>query len=226
MSGQNVVAIGSAYRALSPAEIARAVHGFRKRLNLNQTALAKRAGVTEQTIQRIERAERIDDETLKHLAKALFAEEHVFVGLCYIPSQEKAFEDALGFLDEHSVVDVHRIISPEDIKAFLDAQGWIVDGSDVSGEARKLVAVLQETLVDWGDVYSELPATEQLDACYDFFHQVQRIERTACVAKYGAYHLVVANNPGRLGILKFWARGDPRARLSQIMLSKQEIRLW
>ena len=226
MSGQNVVGIGGEYRALSPAQVAGVVRGFRARLNLRQSALAERAGVTERTIQRVERGERITDDTLKQIAKALFTEEHAFVGVCYIPSQEKAFKNALKFLDDHHAVDVHRLHSPEDIKALLDAQGWVVDGSDVSGEARALVAILQETLVGWGDVYSEMPATEQIDACDDIFRQAKRVERATCVGKYGVCDVVAEKVPGRLGILKFWPRDDPRASLSQIMLSKQQVRLW
>ena len=226
MSGQNVIAIGGEERALSPAEIARTVRGFRKRLNLKQSALAERAGVTERTIQRLERGERITDDTSKQIAKALFAEEHAFVGLCYIASQGNAFKNALKYLADHSVSDVHRIVSLDDIKVLLDTQGWIVDGSDVTGEARELVAILQENLVGWCDSYSEMPATEQLDACDEIFRQVKRIERAACVGKYGVCEIVVTKVPGRLGILKFWPRDDPRAKLSQVMLSKQEVRLW
>jgi len=109
MSGQNVFAFVGADRAPSPAQIARAVRGFRKRLSLKQSMLAERTGVSEQTIERVERGERITDETLKKLAKAFFAEEHAFVGLCYVPSQGKAYRNALNYLHEHSVVDVHRI---------------------------------------------------------------------------------------------------------------------
>ena len=58
-------------------------------------------------------------------------------------------------------MDVHRLHSPEDIRALLDAQGWIVDGSDVSGEARELVAILQDTLVGRDHVNSGISATEQ-----------------------------------------------------------------
>jgi transcriptional regulator with XRE-family HTH domain len=226
MSGQNVFAFVGADRAPSPAEIARAVRGFRKRLGLKQSMLAERTGVSEQMIGRVERGERITDETLKKLAEAFFADEHAFVGLCYVPSQDKAYRNALNYLHEHSVVDVHRISSPGDIRALLDTQGWIVDGSDVTGGARELVAILQESLIDWSNVDSEMPATEQLDACGDLFRQVRRIERAACIGKYGVCEVVVAKVPSRLGILKFWPRDDPRSRLSQIMLSKQQVRLW
>ena len=225
MSDQNVVAIGGEYRALSPAEIGGAVRGFRERLNLKQLVLAERAGVTERTIQRVERGEPIKDETLKQIAKALFLEEHAFVGLCYIPSRAKAFENALKFLDDHHVVDVHRLHSPEDINALLEAQRWIVDGRDVSREAREFVAILQETLVGRERVNSEISGAERADSCGDLFRHVKRIERAACVGKYGVSEVVVAKVPGQLGILKFWPRDDPRALLSQVMLSKQKIRL-
>jgi transcriptional regulator with XRE-family HTH domain len=188
--------------------------------------LAERAGVAEQMIQRIERGERITDETLKQVAKALFTEEHAFVGLCYIPSEEKAFKNALKYLPEHSVVDVHRISSPGDIEALLDTQGWIVDGSDVVGGARELVAILQESLMDWSDGYRAMPEAEQHDTRDNLFRQVNRIEHAASAGKYGVLDVLVAKVPGRLGILKFWPRGDPRARLSQILLSKQQVRLW
>jgi len=124
------------------------------------------------------------------------------------------------------VISGRALSSPGDIKALLGTQGWIVDGSDVTGGARELVATLQESLIDWSNGYSRMPAAEKLTAYDDLFRQVRRIERTACVGKYGVCDVVVAKVPGQLGILKFWPRDDPRSRLSQIMLSKQQVRLW
>jgi transcriptional regulator with XRE-family HTH domain len=59
------------YSPQSPVEFAELAIRVRKQLGWKQLALADEAGVTERTIQRLERGERVSDDTLLSVAKAL-----------------------------------------------------------------------------------------------------------------------------------------------------------
>ena len=58
------------YRCLTPLEIGTAVTMFRKMAGMKQLTLALEAGVTERTVQRIENGEKVNEESLRKIAKA------------------------------------------------------------------------------------------------------------------------------------------------------------
>ena len=77
------------YRRFTPQEIGTAVVMFRKMMDWKQLTLASEAGVNERTVQRIECGEKVEDESLRKIAKALRLAEDAFVGPCYIPTEEE-----------------------------------------------------------------------------------------------------------------------------------------
>jgi len=68
------------YRCLTPQEIGNAVTMFRKMAGMKQLTLALEAGVTERTVQRIENGDKVNEESLRKIAKAFRMDENSFIG--------------------------------------------------------------------------------------------------------------------------------------------------
>jgi DNA-binding XRE family transcriptional regulator len=68
------------YRCLTPQEIGTAVVMFRRMAGMKQFTLAHEAGVTERTVQRIENGDKVNDESLRRIAKAFRMEETLSSG--------------------------------------------------------------------------------------------------------------------------------------------------
>jgi transcriptional regulator with XRE-family HTH domain len=154
------------YRCLTPQEIGANVAMFRKMQDWKQLTLAIEAGVHERTVQRVERGEKVDDESLRKIAKALRLRDPGFVGPRYIQSEEArkaAFEQTLK---EIMVIEAQDFMSARDADAFLRGNhGYFLNDNALPEGMADQVAVLRDTLTDWGDIYSELSHTERLSAC-------------------------------------------------------------
>src|ERR1700730_17208543 len=72
------------YRNLTLEEIAHAVTRFREATDVKQLTLAIEAGVDERTIQRIENGEKVNEDTLRKIAKAMRLHDNAFIGPRYV----------------------------------------------------------------------------------------------------------------------------------------------
>jgi DNA-binding XRE family transcriptional regulator len=61
---------GGEFRCFTPSEIGTVVATFRRSLDMKQITLAYEARVSERTVQRIEQGEKVDNETLRRVAKS------------------------------------------------------------------------------------------------------------------------------------------------------------
>src|SRR6267143_5620508 len=93
------------YRNLTSQEIGHAVITFRKMLGMKQLTLALDAGVDERTVQRIERGEKVNEDTLRKVAKVLRMKEDAFLGPRYVSTPEEATADVEKMLSEVLVID-------------------------------------------------------------------------------------------------------------------------
>src|SRR5689334_14764355 len=66
------------FRTLTPQEIGQTVLLFRKLIGCKQLALALDANIHERTVQRIERGEKVDEDTLRKIARTLRLDEESF----------------------------------------------------------------------------------------------------------------------------------------------------
>src|ERR1700720_4303759 len=78
------------FRNLTPQEIGHSVATFRRTLGMKQLTLALEAGIDERTVQRIERGEKVNDDTLRRVAKIFRMSEESFIGPRYVRTREEA----------------------------------------------------------------------------------------------------------------------------------------
>jgi DNA-binding XRE family transcriptional regulator len=95
------------YRKPAPDEIGCFIASCRKRLGMKQLALALEVGVDERTIQRIERGEKVNENTLGKIARFLGFDEAAFVAPRYVPTPEEAMEKAREFCAGIIVTEAH-----------------------------------------------------------------------------------------------------------------------
>ena len=194
------------YRCLTPQEIGSTVVMFRKMMDWKQLTLALEADVHERTVQRIERGEKVDDDTLRKIAKALRLEGEGFLGPRYIPTSEELQAEFEKTQKKLMLIEAHSLSAIKDCEAILRGDGNIVDASVVPEGMADQVATLRDQLQDWGDVWSDLTNVEKLDACRSLFAEVQKIEQQGFKIRYGVYE---TDDHFRVSVLMFGASTDP-----------------
>jgi transcriptional regulator with XRE-family HTH domain len=111
------------YRSLTPHEIGNAVAMFRNMAGIKQLTLAMEARVTERTVQRIENGEKVSEESLRRIAKALPMDETSFIGPRRILGHGEAWEKTKKQLEELKLIDAHRFATLKDAEAVLGTHG-------------------------------------------------------------------------------------------------------
>jgi transcriptional regulator with XRE-family HTH domain/flagellar biosynthesis GTPase FlhF len=148
------------YRNLTPQEIGHAITTFRKMLGMKQITLALDAGVDERTVQRIERGEKANDDTLRRVAKVLGMHEGAFLGPRYVSTREEAIAKVEGILSEVLVIDASEFTTVRDCDAVLGAHGYIVNDQHVSHDLIDTIAGFKDLLEDWDWISHDLSHTE------------------------------------------------------------------
>jgi transcriptional regulator with XRE-family HTH domain len=206
------------YRNLTPQEIGTWVATFRKMMDWKQLTLALEAGVHERTVQRIERGEKVDDESLRKIAKALRLRDPGFLGPRYIPTQEELQAQAEKMHKELTVIEARSLSTIKDCEAVLGGDGNIVHDSAMPEGMADQVAALRDQMTDSGDIWSELSNTEKLEACRSFLAEVQKIEEQGFKIRYGAYE---TDDHFQVAVLMFGASNDERfANLTQLIVPR------
>lgn len=176
------------YRCLTPQEIGGAVAMLRKGAGMKQITLALEAGVTERTVQRIENGEKVNDDSLRRVARAFRIDEESFIGPRTVLGKEEAWKEAVKALERLKLIDAHRFATLKDAEAVLGTQGMVVDDHFVTDDAATEAAEFKDLLQDWNDIYSSLlSSTEKLDACRSLLSGAQRLEAKGYVIRYGVY---------------------------------------
>jgi transcriptional regulator with XRE-family HTH domain len=176
------------YRCLTPQEIGKAVAMFRKMAGVKQLTLALEAGVTERTVQRIENGEKVNEDSLRRIAKAFRMEENSFLGPRKILGHEEAWEQTKKQLEDLKLIDAHRFATLKDAETVLGMHGMVIDDHFVTDEAAGDAASFKDLLRDWNDVYSVMYSQEEkLNACRSLLSAAKKLEARGYVIRYGIY---------------------------------------
>ncbi len=198
------------YRCLTPQEIGSMVAMFRKMMDWKQLTLAYEAGVSDRTVQRIECGEKVDDKTLRRIAKAFRLRGEGFVGPRYVATHEEALEAVKAQLDEAQkelmVIEAFSLGAIKDCEAILKVHhGNIVDDSVLPAEMADQVAALMDQLKDSADIWRDLTNVEKLGTCRSVLAEVQKIEEQGFKIRYGVYE---TEDNFRISVLVFGACYD------------------
>jgi transcriptional regulator with XRE-family HTH domain len=177
------------YRCLTPQEIGTAVTMFRHAAGMKQITLAMEAGVTERTVQRIERGEKVNDDSLRAIARVFRMDENSFFGPRDVLSEEEAIAHTLNKLEGLMVIEAHRFATLKDAEAVLGTHGMLMQDRDVSDDAAEDVANFRDLLREWNDAYSCLDSNvEKLRASRSVLDAAKKLEARGYVIRYGVYN--------------------------------------
>jgi transcriptional regulator with XRE-family HTH domain len=211
------------YRCLTPQEIGANVAMFRKMLDWKQLTLAIEAGVNERTVQRVERGEKVEDESLRKIAKALRLREPGFVGPRHIQSEEVRKAELEKTMKEIMVIDAQDFNDLKDAEAILTTHGYFLNDNALPEQMADQVAVLRDTLTDWGDIYSDLSHTERLNACRTIIAEVLKITQQGFKARYGVY---TSDDDFKVAVMVFGPTTDVYfGALTQLVVPRQFAKL-
>lgn len=143
--------------------------------------------MTERTIQRIEQGEKVNEETLRQVAKALRLRPESFVGPRHVLNDDDARAQAEKMMSELLVIDASDFRSLKDCAAVLSTDGYFVDDRSTGDELANQVALLRDTLQDWGDLYRDVSHIERLAACESMMQLVHDIDNAGYAFRYGIY---------------------------------------
>jgi transcriptional regulator with XRE-family HTH domain len=153
-------------RVLTPAELALIVKTRRGQLKWSQATLAELAGVTERTIQRVEKGEPSDLDTRRGLARAFECEDlDVFNKPWPFPNIEK-LNARLAELEKTTfAVPITRIEDARTLRTMWEgAQASMADElGKVSIAARQAFASIVDYLRDYTDICEECSMTQRLE---------------------------------------------------------------
>ena len=175
------------FRRLTPAEIGSTVAALRGLMEMKQITLAYEAGVSERTLQRLERGEKVDEETLKSVAKALKLPEETFFVLRYIPTPEEAAAEVKRAMENHQIIEIRPFAAARDFDPVLRGHGWLFDDRNCGDTAAREIAEFRDLVEDWNCVYEDIPHAERLSVWKGLLARIQEIERAGVLTRFGAY---------------------------------------
>jgi transcriptional regulator with XRE-family HTH domain len=191
------------YHRPTPAEIAYFVKELRRLYGWKQFTLADEAGVNQRTIERLEAGkQRMDDDTLRKVAKALKLSEGALIQPIYRPSDAEIMAEVKRAEETQTVVELHDITEARDLENILGQDGHYIDGSGVEEALADAVAALKDLVQDWGDIFDDVPNLEQLNACRQILAAIREIEERGYTGRWGRYTTHDNFNVGVLVIFK------------------------
>jgi transcriptional regulator with XRE-family HTH domain len=193
------------FKRPEPDVIASVVKELRTHLGWKQFALAHEAGVTVRTIERLEAGERMSDETLNKVAKALELRESAFTEASYCPSDEELAGMVKKAKKDYTHTALHDLSGLRDLDNILSAQAYLVDGSNVADDLADQVAAVQDYVQDAGDIHGDVPHTHQLTHSRELLGMIRDIEVQGYTARWGRY---VTDDKFNVGVLTFFKTCD------------------
>jgi transcriptional regulator with XRE-family HTH domain len=175
-------------RVLTPAELALFVKTRRSQLKWSQATLAELAGVTERTIQRVEKGEPSDLDTRRGLARAFQCEDlDVFNKPWPFPNIEK-LKARSAELEKTTVgVPITRIEDARTLRTMWElANSSMADElGKLSTAARQAFASIVDYLRGYGDICEEYSMTQRLEVDRDLDALLQGIADEGAVVGAG-----------------------------------------
>jgi transcriptional regulator with XRE-family HTH domain len=193
------------YKPPEPQVIAAVVKELRTHLGWKQFALAHEAGVTVRTIERLEAGERMSDETLNKVAKALKFPEGAFTQPSYCPSDDELAAMVKKNKEDYTHTPLHDLSGPRDLENILSANAYLVDGSQVNDDLADRVAGIKDYVQDAGDIFDDTSHTNQLTFCRELLSMIRDIEAQGYTARWGRY---ATDDQFNMGVLTFFKTAD------------------
>ncbi len=173
-------------QALSPKIFAIWVRTLRIASNLSQDALAEAAGVSERTIQRIESGARSNPMTRRSLARGFgYKDLDIFDDPSFIKTATEALAEihaeATKTVEANNPDHIKLIAEPVNRGAQIadligQCDAWVFQCDDsISLTGQRVSAVLFDNVQDYGDVWTELSPSAQLEARSTFAEMVDEI---------------------------------------------------
>jgi transcriptional regulator with XRE-family HTH domain len=193
------------YERPDPGIIASVVKEMRTYRGWKQFALAHEAGVTLRTVERLEAGERVSDDTLSKIEKALKFKEGAFTQARYSPSDDELAAMLQKMKDEYTHTALHDLSGPPDLENVLTAHAYLVDGAAVDDSLADSIALVKDQVQDCGDIYSDVPHTARLGFCRDLLNMIREIEAQGYTARWARY---VTDDKFNVGVLTFFKTAD------------------
>jgi transcriptional regulator with XRE-family HTH domain len=174
---------------------------FRELLGWTQEHLAEAAGLSTRTVQRAENGEEMSGETLQALA-AVF-DVSVAILRQPLPSEDEIRKAAEEAQKRYKFIPLTRIERASDLQPYMGADAWQVDRAPgLCEEQEDEIAVLEELLRDYGDLWSDLEPTHRREALKTIFESIVRLTGTGLIVAAGcdAMRLVTPGSPEPFGM--------------------------
>lgn len=174
------------YFGLTPKDIGKSVKFFRSQAGWKQFPLAVEAGVDERTVQRIERGDKVSDESLRRVARAFHLRDDAFLEPIPLPTAEE-WERAKRELAELTQIEARGLTTLSDCEAVLTA--WVLCFVDhlVSESLAGRLAEFKDMMTEWGDVWGDLTHVDRLGASRSVLAMCDRLGAEGCKIMYGVY---------------------------------------
>ena len=189
------------YKRWTPEEIADVVKEIRTHHGWKQLALAHEAGVNVKTIERIEAGERVSDETLQKVAKALKLQGDAFTQAHYYPSHEDLAEMVRKAKEDYTHTPLRDLSNATELDNIFSAHAHLVDDSAVDDSLADRVAWVKDYVQDAGNIYSDAQHSDRLAFCRELLETLRDIETHGYTARWGLY---ATADDFQVGVLAFF----------------------
>lgn len=163
-------------------QVAKNLRHFRDMLGWTQEHLAEAAGLSARTVQRAERDGILSADTMQALA-AVFDMSIEDLRRPW-PTEAEVQAALEEVAKKFKVIRLRQLERASDLQTVMGADAWQVDRVSGLSEAQEdEIAVLEELLQDYGDLWSGLGPTERRDAAKTIFESIDRLRADGlCVA--------------------------------------------
>lgn len=169
--------------------------------------------------ERIERGEKVDEHTLSRVAKAFRLLENALVGPRYVPNDEEIIAQVEKTMNEVTTIEAYGLSTETDCEAILACDCFFFDDHQMTEDMAEDIAAFKDMLRDWVDIYSDLSATEWLDARRSVLAEIVGIEAKGCQVRYSVYE---SEDQFTVAVLVLVAKGDRAWRdIKQLVVPRQ-----
>ena len=127
---------------------------MRTHLGWKQFALADEAGVTPRTIERVEAGERVSEETLNKIEKALKFGEGALKKASYWPSDEELAAIVKKTKEDYTHTSLNDLSGACDLQNILSASAYLVDGTAAADELAESIAAVKDYTFRTVEIYT------------------------------------------------------------------------
>ena len=176
--------------------------------------------MTEKTLERLENGERVSDDTLRKVAKAIGWDEETFIGPRYIPTPEEAADTlakaTADFEARYQAVTVTRVTDPRQFVAMFRTSALLFDELGVAPQPAEDSARLKALLTDWNDIAGDLDPVSQLEAGKELLAEARQVESKGYLVKAGVLERYGRLSPVTVVLVVGRARPDAAAEVAYV----------